>query len=121
MGKIRLNNMLFYGYHGADESEQKRGGTFEVDLEIRTNLLEAASTDHLRDTIDYSDVYKAVHDCLTKKKYYLLEALANHIAKTILTQFNIDSVLVRVRKPHAPVKGVLGSVEIEIERDQGDF
>ena len=33
MAIIRMKKMLFYGYHGVDESEQKRGGTFEVDLE----------------------------------------------------------------------------------------
>lgn len=120
MGKIRLNNMLFYGYHGADESEQNRGGTFEVDLEMHTSLAIAASTDNLTTTIDYSAVYQTVHDCLTGKKYYLLETLAGHIAKSVLEKFDINRVTVKVRKPHAPVKGVMGSVEVEIERSRDD-
>lgn len=118
MGIIRLNNMLFYGYHGADESEQNRGGTFEVDLEMKTALAEAASSDDLNKTIDYSAVYQTVHDCLTGKKFYLLEKLAGHIAKSVLDRFDVESVMVKVRKPHAPVKGVMGSVEVEIERSR---
>ena len=58
MGKIRLKNMLFYGYHGVDESEQRRGGTFEVDLELEKSLSEAAASDDLESTVDYSAVYQ---------------------------------------------------------------
>lgn len=120
MGKIRLNNMLFYGYHGVDESEQDRGGTFEVDLELRASLSTAASSDRLRNTIDYAEVYQTVHDCLTGTRYFLLETLAGRIAEAVLDGFDIDSVAVKVRKPHAPVKGVMGSVEVEIERAKED-
>ncbi|MEE9165912.1 MAG: dihydroneopterin aldolase [Candidatus Neomarinimicrobiota bacterium] len=118
MGKIRLNNMLFYGYHGVDESEQDRGGTFEVDLELRASLADAATSDSLKRTIDYSEVYQTVHDCLTDKRFFLLETLAGHIANSILEKYQVDSVQVNVRKRHAPVKGVMGSVEVEIERDR---
>lgn len=118
MGKIRLNQMLFYGYHGADESEQLRGGTFEVDLELVTTVRNAALSDHLEDTIDYADVYSVVHDSLTQRKHYLLESLAEEIADTIMAEFPINTVKVNVRKPHAPVKGVIGSVEVEIERSR---
>jgi len=38
MGVIRLKNMLFYGYHGVNESEKELGGKFEVDLELSTSL-----------------------------------------------------------------------------------
>jgi len=113
--------MLFYGYHGVDESEQNRGGTFEVDLEMETKLADAASSDNLKMTVDYSDVYNLVHDCLTGKKFYLLEKLAGHIAKSVITTFNVEHVMVKVRKPHAPVRGVMGSVEVEIERSREDI
>lgn len=118
MGIIRLNKMLFYGYHGVDESEQSRGGMFEVDLELNMSLNKATDSDNLSDTIDYADVYQTVHDCLTEKRYYLLEALAGHIAETVLKDYPADKVVVKVRKPHAPVKGVLGSVEVEVEKSR---
>ena len=121
MGKIRLRDMLFYGYHGVDESEQKRGGTFEVDLEMRVNLSEAVTSDSLQSTVDYAAAYQTVHDCLTGTKYYLLEKLAGHIAKTLLEDFDLESVKVTVRKKHAPVRGIMGDVEVEIERKPEDF
>ena len=47
--------------------------------------------------------------------------MANSIASDILQNFPINSLLVRVRKPHAPVKGVLDTVEVELERKKEDY
>ncbi len=113
--------MQFYGYHGVHESEKTLGGKFEVDLELRTSLTKSIASDALSDTIDYQAVYDIVSNSLEKNKFYLLEALAGHIAKSLLTSFPIDSVLIKVRKPHAPVKGVLDTVEVEIERHRSDY
>ena len=118
MAIIRMKKMLFYGYHGVDESEQKRGGTFEVDLEMCCDFTTSMKSDYLEDTVDYSEIYRTVHDCLTGTRYYLLEALATHIADSLLEAYSIQTVKVVVRKPHAPVKGVLGSVEFELEKEQ---
>ena len=118
MAIIRMKKMLFYGYHGVDESEQKRGGTFEVDLEMKGDFTESMKSDHLKDTVDYSEIYQKVHYCLTGTRFYLLEALAAHIADSLLEAYPIETVKVNVRKPHAPVKGVLGSVEFEVEKER---
>ncbi len=67
------------------------------------------------------EIYKTVFNCTKKNKFYLIEALAERIAKSILYKYKVDSVLVRVRKPHAPVKGVLDTVEVEIERSKDDY
>ena len=58
---------------------------------------------------------------IRKDKFYLIEALGNSIAKDILNGHPVDSLLVRVRKPHAPVKGVLDTIEVEIERNKADY
>lgn len=113
--------MQFYGYHGVHESEKQLGGKFEVDLELYTSLKKSIASDDLRDTIDYQAVYDSVEKSLKEHKYYLLEALAGQISRAILTSFNIDSLIIRVRKPHAPVRGVLDTVEVEIERTRADY
>ena len=113
--------MQFYGYHGVHESEKQLGGKFEVDLELHTSLNKSMKSDDLHDTIDYQAVYDTVEECLQKTKFYLLEALAGHIARTMLTNFHVDSLVVKVRKPHAPVRGVLDTVEVEIMRARSDY
>ena len=121
MGIIRLNNMQLYGFHGVNESEKNLGGRFEVDVELCLSLRSSCVSDNLSDTIDYDSIYKKVDSCVKREKFYLIEALANSIALNILKDHRIESVVVRIRKPHAPVKGVLDTVEVEIERNQKDY
>ena len=115
-GVIRLRNMVFYAYHGVGEDEQNLGGKFECDVEMRSDLSNAAETDSLARTVDYEKVYGFVQTTILQNKFFLLEALATRIARGILREFTqVESVLVRVRKPHPPVKGVVDHVEIEVE------
>ena len=81
----------------------------------------ACDSDDLNDTINYEAIYKKVDECVKKDKFYLIEALANSIAKEIINEHPVDNIMVRVRKPHAPVKGVLDTIEVEIERAKADY
>ena len=83
MGTIRLKNMQFYGFHGVDKSEKHLGGRFEVDVEMKLSLKKSCDSDELDDTINYEKIYKTVDACVNKDKFYLIEALANSIAKDI--------------------------------------
>jgi dihydroneopterin aldolase len=121
MDVIRLKNMVFYGYHGVHESEKTLGGKFEVDLELFKDLSKAGQTDNLNDTLDYEKIYKTVNNCTKNNKYYLIEKLAERIAKSVLRKFKTDKVIVRVRKPNAPVKGVLDTVEVELIRTKESY
>lgn len=112
---IRIKNAIFYAYHGVARDEQNLGGKFEVDLELRGDLSAARASDSLKRTIDYEAVYAFILKTVTEKKFYLLEALANTIAEGLLKEFPaINSLTVRVRKPHPPVKGVVDCVEVEV-------
>ncbi len=121
MGKVRLKNMVFYGYHGVAEQEKILGGRFEVDLSLDFDMTPAIKSDHLRDTISYEDLYKLVHNVVTNSKYYLIEALAGKIIQEVYQKFSPEKVLVRIRKPSAPVKGVLDTVEVEICRTRDEI
>ena len=121
MDVIRLKNMVFYGYHGVSESEKSLGGKFEVDIDLYQDLKKAGQSDNLKDTLNYEKIYKTVQNCTKRNKYYLIETLAERIAGSILKKYKTDKVLVKVRKPHAPVKGVLDTVEVEIVRTKADY
>jgi 7,8-dihydroneopterin aldolase/epimerase/oxygenase len=112
---IRIKNAVFYAYHGAIQDEQNLGGKFECDVEMHCDFSAAAESDSLRKTVDYQRVYSFVQNMILEKKYYLLEALATSIARSLLREFfNIEIVTVRLRKPHPPVKGVIDYVEVEV-------
>ncbi len=113
---IRLCNMQFYGRHGVNPEEQTLGQRFEVDVELFLDLRLAAQHDDLHRTINYAHVYRAVQRIVEEERFALIEALAETIAMHIGRHFGPEGVRVCVRKPHAPLEGVLDYVAVEIER-----
>jgi 7,8-dihydroneopterin aldolase/epimerase/oxygenase len=116
---IRLQNAVFYAYHGVLSDEQNLGGKFQVDVELHCDLSRGAKSDSLKETVDYERVYDCVRGIVVGHKFLLLERLGSEIAHGILNQFSkVQRVVVRVRKPGAAVKGVIDYVEVEISGDR---
>ncbi len=116
--RIRLNEMVFYGYHGVLPEERALGQRFVVDVEMTTDLRAAGETDDLTQTVNYAAVYAAVREIVTGPPRQLIEAVAEAIAARILADHAaVERVVVRLRKPEVPIAGsVLGSAEVQIER-----
>lgn len=121
MDKVILKNMVFYGYHGVAEQEKTLGSKFEIDLELEFDMTLSMRSDHLKDTISYEDLYQVVSGVVTKSKCFLIETLAGNIIRSIFKNFKPEIVCVRVRKPNAPVKGVLETVEVEVRRRRDEM
>ncbi|HEM48645.1 MAG TPA: dihydroneopterin aldolase [Caldithrix sp.] len=116
--KILLKNMIFYAHHGYYEAERELGQKFEVDIQVECNLQSAASSDDLKQTIDYQGIYKIAKNTFENYKFKLIETVAEKTASKILKLTGINNVLIRVRKPHVPLNGLLDFVEIEIYRER---
>ena len=122
MGIIRLHNAVFYAYHGVLLDEQNLGGKFEVDVELHCDLSQGAQSDHLDDTVNYERVYDCIRTLVLEKKHLLLESLASAVGMGILNNFRkVQSVTVKVRKPSAPVKGIVDYVEVELTETRKDM
>jgi dihydroneopterin aldolase len=122
MDKIKLTNIVFYAHHGYYEAERELGQRFELDIEVTCDLSGPAKTDDLHKTIDYQKVFALAKDSFENSKFKLLETVAERIVYQILQAFpEVSAVLIRVRKPHVPLKGFLDHIEIEIERTQDDL
>jgi len=104
MGKIALEGMQFYAYHGVYEEEQIIGNNFIIDIYIDTSYHAAAQTDDLQHTINYETVYLI---CQTEMKQTvrLLETLTENIIYSLKHQFStIQEVTLRIRKQN-PIPG----------------
>jgi dihydroneopterin aldolase len=116
MGIIRLHNMTFYGYHGISAAERQTGRRFEVDVELVVNMDRSAKTDRLKDTVNYTQVYRTVEELVEQNSFALLETIAVRLANQILGKFKTQEVTVRVRKKIPPVPGNLDHIEVEVRR-----
>ena len=111
---IKLKNMTFHAYHGVWDEEREIGQRFEVDVELKVDVREAAKFDKLKNTVDLYAVFEAVEGAIVKGKFLLLETMAEKVAQTVLEKFITSEVLVRCRKPHAPIRGIQDGMKVEI-------
>ena len=116
MDKIRIKNIKLFAYHGVVQEEQFLGQKFEIDVELHSNFSEAGEQDNLSKTIDYDHVYEIIENEFFKNKYKLLETVAEKISNRLLEIKLVNSLIIKIRKPNAPIKGTIDFVEIEIER-----
>jgi dihydroneopterin aldolase len=115
--RIILKGLGFFGYHGVLSAEQTLGQRFFIDLECGTDLSAAASTDSIAGAISYADLYEVVRQTFDSQRVDLIEALAHRIVTALFAQFaGIDWIVIRVRKPEAPIAMVRGEAAIELHR-----
>eukprot|EP00256_Glycine_max_P070251 XP_025984846.1 uncharacterized protein LOC100526908 isoform X2 [Glycine max] len=120
--KLILKGLSFHGFHGALPEERKLGQKFVVDVDAWMDLKAAGKSDHLSDTISYTDIYDIAKEILEGSPQNLLESVAQKIAVTTLTNHKqISAVRVKVEKPHVAVQGPLDYLGVEILRRRSDL
>jgi len=113
---VRLKRMSFYGHHGVSEAEKKIGGRYEIDCEFGIDIKNAAQSDSLGDTVDYTKVYAMIENIITGDRFNLVETLTRRIADSLAETFGLTRLTIRVRKMNPPIEGKIESFEIEIAR-----
>lgn len=117
MDIIRIDNLEVYAYHGVYDEEKEKGQYFYVNAELYTNTRKAGMNDDLDTSTNYGTVCDFIHDFMTKHTYDLIETVAEQLAQALLLEFKlVKSVLLEIRKPHAPIEKEFESVSVEIER-----
>jgi dihydroneopterin aldolase len=117
MGKIVIEEMEFYAFHGHYQEEQIVGNRFLVDLELETDLSKPAETDQLEDAVNYQLAYKLIKKEMRNKKSNLLENIGKRILDSLYAEMEgIDKATVRVRKMHPPMGGPIRSVGVTMTR-----
>ncbi len=112
-------NMQYFAHHGLLESESETGQRFEVDLEVKGDWKIPGMTDNINDAVNYQLLYDIVKKVIFGKRFFLLEALAEEISRQIFRSVNsVNTMTISIRKPNAPLKGILDYVEVEIERQR---
>jgi len=83
---------------GAYETERRKLQTLQFELELGRERLRACETDRLTDTMDYSEVVKAIQEVLATHEFHLLEPLADAIARRLLDRFDARWIQLEVSK-----------------------
>lgn len=102
---------------GVKEREKKKKQSLEIDIEIFTDLKYATISDSLKDTINYSDVYRFVKKVAGDGTYNLIETIAGKICDEVLKIKGVQKVKVRVMKFGKTLKADFDKVGVEVERE----
>ncbi|MBI3550660.1 MAG: dihydroneopterin aldolase [Elusimicrobia bacterium] len=101
-GRILLLGVECRPRLGVPEWERKKPQKVLVDVELTASLAKAASSDDVRDSIDYWEVEKRVRAAAERGSFKLVERLADRLAREVLDyDRRVAAVLVRVHKTPA--------------------
>ena len=116
MGRIILEDMEFFAYHGCFHEEKLIGNKFIVNLEIETDTSKSEKSDKLADTVNYQEVYNTIGEVMSKS-CNLLEHLGAKIMDAVLEKFpTIYTAKLKVSKLNPPLGAKMKAVSLEIER-----
>ena len=117
MDQIRIENLKVYAFHGCFPEERDKGQNYYVNAVLYTDIREAAAEDDIDKTTDYAAVCKLIGDVMISNTYYVIETVAEKVARAILEQFSrIEAVDIEIRKPNAPIPMEFESVSVKISR-----
>lgn len=119
MGKIKIEEMEFYAFHGHYQEEQIVGNRFLVDLELKTDLKGPAQSDSLKDAVNYQQAYQIIKSEMRRTKSNLLENIGKRILDALFAEMKgIKKATIRIRKLNPPMGGPIKSVGIKMSRKQ---
>ncbi|MEY8000570.1 2-amino-4-hydroxy-6-hydroxymethyldihydropteridine diphosphokinase [Clostridium sp. Mt-5] len=117
MDVMYIKDLEVYAYHGVNQAEKDMGQRFLISLKIFMDLSEAAKEDDLNKTLNYADLCCQIEDEFKREKYNLIERAAESLASFILKKYEIvNRVIVKVKKPWAPIGKSLKWAGVEIDR-----
>ncbi len=110
MGKVLLEGMEFFAYHGCFREEKIIGTRFIVDLEVEFDTTMAEKSDDLHETANYQVMFK-----LVKTEMEIKSNLLEHVARRILDKIresfpDMEKATVKIAKLNPPLGGKVKQV-----------
>jgi dihydroneopterin aldolase len=110
-----MKNCAFFARHGVLDEEETLGQRFYVDAALTVEPGRALVEDSIEDTVNYGVAFTVIEKIVTGHRRFLFVALALEVAKALTARFpQIKRAEITVRKPNAPVPGVLDHVEVTV-------
>ncbi len=117
MDKIKIKGLEVFAHHGVFEEENTLGQKFIVDASLSCDTREAGKADSLEKSVNYAEVCALIKREMQENTFKLIEAAAEKIAESILTEYGaVSQVTIAVKKPWAPILMSVDTVEVEITR-----
>lgn len=101
MDIIFIEELLIYTNIGIYSWEQKIKQKLLINIKIGFNRKKFVKKNKIKYYLDYSKISKIIVHKIEKKKYSLIEYVAQEISEIILNQFKCEWVEIKIQKPTA--------------------
>ena len=115
--RILIRDLLIRGIIGIHDWEREKKQDILVNIVLEADCRPAGISDDFRDAVDYRAVTKKVLGLVESSSFFLVEKLAEEIARVCLEDERVQAARVRVEKPGAV--RFSQSVGVEVERRRG--
>jgi FolB domain-containing protein len=112
--KIIIRDLSLRAIIGVNPDERKNRQDIIINVILSADLKPAGTSDNFKKTIDYTTIKKAILSHVETSKYFLIEALAENIARLCLAHPGVREATITVDKPGA--LRFARSVAVEITR-----
>jgi FolB domain-containing protein len=112
--KILIKDLLIRGIIGIHDWEREKKQDILINIEMGTDTRAAGVSDDFGDAVDYRALTKSVIGLVEQSQFFLVEKMAEEIARICLEDSRVTVARVRVEKPGAV--RFSKSVGIEVER-----
>ena len=118
MGKVRLDNIRLYAFHGCMKEEGVIGSDYRVDLEVSADLKKAAVSDRLSKTVDYVHLHAIIREEMGIRSK-LLESVAARILDRIFLEVPaVASGEISISKINPPLGGDVERVTVILNKQR---
>lgn len=100
-GVIGFEHLKISCIIGVNPQERECIQEIFVDIRVEKNITSAASTDDLKETLDYVQLANICKEVACRGKFFLIEKYAFEVLSEILKQFDVNWAWIKVKKPLA--------------------
>ncbi len=120
MGKIFVEGIKIYAYHGCFKEEAIIGTNFLIDVELDANLSKPANSDSINDAVNYQAVFTVIKQQMAIRSN-LLEHVGKRIIETLFDQFDeVENIRLKVAKLNVPLGGHIEQTAIQFDVKKGE-
>jgi dihydroneopterin aldolase len=112
---IRLEDVRFYGFHGAFKEEENSGNSFVLNVVVTTEVNDLLSDD-LSETVDYCVLNDILHEEMSVRSLLMEHVIQRIINRIELKNFKIDELFISMKKLNPTFGGNCRASVVEIEK-----
>lgn len=116
--QIQIDELLVRTIVGINPDEREKPQDVLINLTFKADLRPAGESDDISDAVNYRTIAKEVIALIENSRFFLIERMAEEIARMCLSHGGVQGVVVNVQKPGA--LRFARNVGVTIERSRSE-